>query len=129
MDEKVTTFKDEIAFKKNEILFYHANKSSPSIFDKTVHEQGLDSVKDQLFNPLKNLVFGGLVEGTGMKPASTLQGTYTNTDFKGWKLKSIKPSRSQQINIYLHTQKADEESEWEASLRKIKAKNRNDRKN
>ena len=121
-DEKVITFKDHIAFKKNGILFYHANKSSPSIFDKTVHEQGLDSVKNQLFNPLKNLVFGGLMEGTGMRPAGTSQGKYIDTDFEGWKLKSIKASRSQEINIYLHTQKADEENEWEDSLQKIKSR-------
>ncbi|MEO8405655.1 MAG: DUF5703 domain-containing protein, partial [Chitinophagaceae bacterium] len=50
--------KDVIDFNKNGVLFYHYNNDK-TIFDATVAQQGLDAVKDQLYNPLKNLAYGG----------------------------------------------------------------------
>ena len=114
----LVTFKDEISFKGNTVSFYHRNKPAPSIFDISVQEQGLEKVKDQLFNPLKNRTFGGIMEGENMRAAETSSGTYLDTDFKGWKLQSIKATKSQQINIYLHNEQADDLSQWEKSLQK-----------
>ena len=85
--EGLKNFKDEIAFDNNGVLFYHRNNAY-SVFDFTVNQQGLDSVKAQLFNPLINLTFGGRMEGSNMKPAGETEGVYLDTDFKGWKLKS-----------------------------------------
>ena len=80
--QQVKTFKDEIAFENNTILFYHRNDPN-TVFDVTVKQQGLDSVKDQLFNPLKDLTFGGRIEGNNLQVAGQTEGVYTNTDFKG----------------------------------------------
>jgi len=112
---EVKTFKDEIGFDNNGVLFYHRNQPF-SVFDITVKQQGLDSVKDQLFNPLKDLTFGGRMEGNNMMPAGETSGTYINTDFKGWKLKSKAATRSQQINIYLHSNKYPNAQEWKNGL-------------
>lgn len=113
---EVVTYKDEISFKSNSIFFYHRNKPTPSAFDITVQAQGLETVKDQLFNPLKDLTFGGLMEGTNMKAAGTGSGTYLDTDFQGWKLQSSKPTKSQQVNIYLHNEQAATFAQWENNL-------------
>ena len=112
---EVKTYRDEIAFENNGILFYHRNKPF-SVFDVTVKQQGLDSVKDQLFNPLKDLTFGGRIEGDNLLPAGETDGMYLNTDFKAWKLKSRKPARSQRLVIYLHTSQASELEEWKKEL-------------
>lgn len=112
---EVKTCKDEIAFDNNGILFYHQNKPF-SVFDVTVKQQGLDSIKDQLFNPLKDLIFGGRIEGNNLKPDGKTEGVYLNTDFKGWKLKSSKATRSQHLNIFLHTQKAAATEDWKNGL-------------
>jgi hypothetical protein len=113
--EGLKNFKDEIAFENNGVLFYHRNNSY-SVFDFTVHQQGLDSVKEQLFNPLKNLTFGGRLEGNNMKPAGETEGVYLDTDFKGWKLKSNKATRSQNLSIYLHTEQTNTLQDWKNQL-------------
>ena len=41
-----------------EVLFWHANEDS-TVFDYAVHQQGLDRYKKDMYNPLKNRIFGG----------------------------------------------------------------------
>ncbi len=112
---QVKTLKDQIAFENNSILFYHRN-DPVTVFDVTVKQQGLDSVKDQLFNPLKDLTFGGKLEGSNMQTAGETNGAYLNTDFKGWKLKSKSATRSQSLNLYLHKANAPSIEEWRNGL-------------
>ncbi|MCW3092020.1 MAG: hypothetical protein JWP81_3089 [Ferruginibacter sp.] len=113
---EVVTGKDAVDFKENTISFYHRNKPEPSVFDITVRQQGLEKVKDQLFNPIKDLTFGGMMEGKNMKPAGIVESNYLDTDFKGWKLQSVKAERSQFINIYLHTAQTATAGQWQAGL-------------
>jgi hypothetical protein len=117
---EVKTFKDSIAFKNNGLLFFHQNKDF-SVFDVTVAQQGMDSVKDKLFNPLKHLVFGGSMQGDGLIPGGTYTGSYSGTPFKGWKLKNTKASNTINIAITLHTAQTPYINTWESELRKIAA--------
>ncbi|MGZ3844983.1 MAG: DUF5703 domain-containing protein [Flavisolibacter sp.] len=124
--EGVENYKDEIGFENNGVLFYHRNNPY-TVFDFTVHQQGLDSVKEQLFNPLKNLTSGGRMEGSNMKAAGETEGVYLNTDFKGWKLKSTKATRSQDLTIYLHTGQASNLEDWRNQLNTIIQKTNTDK--
>ncbi len=121
------TLKDEINFKGNDIVFYHHNQET-TIFDVTVDDQGLKHVKDQIYNPLKNLTFGGKVQAAGMKPAGVQTGTYADTDYKAWKLESEKPLRSYQFNIYLHTEQTADMAQWEKNLQQVVANAEKDKK-
>ncbi|WP_231463825.1 DUF5703 domain-containing protein [Pedobacter sp. Leaf132] len=114
----VKTAKDEIAFKNNGVQFYHHNKAE-TVFDVAVKQQGLEDRKAELFNPLKKLVFGGSMQGKNMIPAGNEDGTYLNTPFKSWKLKSKSPSQSQEITIALNSSKADIQN-WEQELKAVK---------
>ena len=114
----VKTLKDSIAFQDGGILFYHHNLDS-TIFDLTVKQQGMDAVKDKLFNPLKNLTFGGLILGKNLKAAGTYSGKYMDTDFEGWQLQSINPARTQSIAIYLNTTQTAAVTEWQTGLQNI----------
>lgn len=109
------TYKDEIAFVTDGVEFYHQNKSF-TVFDIAVKQQGLDSVKGLLFNPLKNLTFGGRMEGRNMTAAGDTSGVYLDTDYKGWRLKSKTPSRQQSLAVYLHTQQTPSVEEWKKGL-------------
>jgi hypothetical protein len=109
---------DSIQFAENKVLFYHRNRDE-SLFDITVKQQGLDPVKDQLWNPLKNLTFGGMMAGENMKPAGITSGKYADTDFKGWKLQSIKPSKKSHLKVYLHIDNSSSEEAWKNGLTKI----------
>lgn len=46
------------SIKRNQLLFYHRNPEQ-TVFDVVVAQQGMNEVKSQMMNPLKNLTFGG----------------------------------------------------------------------
>jgi len=115
---KAVIRKDSVSFEGNRVLFYHRNRDE-SLFDLTVHQQGLDPVKEQLWNPLKNLTFGGMLVGENMKPAGTTSGKYADTNFKGWKLQSVRPSRKNHVKVYLHIINAPSMGIWKEGLAKI----------
>lgn len=107
--------KDEIAFEKNSIFFYHRNKGE-TVFDASVKQQQMAAVKNGLFNPLKNLTFGGQMLGDNFIADGTSEGKYLASDFKGWKLKSNTPAKKQNVEIYLHTGQYENFEEWKSGL-------------
>jgi hypothetical protein len=111
--------KDVIDFTGNEILFYHHN-GGETIFDATVAQQGMDTVKDQLYNPLKHLAFGGLLSGKNFKASGIYAGIYVNTDYKGWRLKSISPAKQHSLNLYLYTTQVENIETWKQGLASLK---------
>lgn len=117
----VKTFKDEIGFNNNSVQFFHQNKAE-TIFDIAVKQQGLDNKKTELFNPLKDLIFGGSMKGDDMTSTGDFTGTYLNTPYKAWVLKTKKPSKSAKIFIILNVLKTESIQDWKANLDKINTK-------
>lgn len=111
----VRTFKDNVSFEKNGILFYHRNKEN-TVFDAVVQQQGLEEVKDKMDNPLKNLTFGGMMMGKNLRPAGTSTGRYLNTAFEAWSLKSINPAKTHELQLVLHTGQNAELNSWRNGL-------------
>ncbi len=120
----VKVYKDQVQFKDQGVLFYHRNQDT-TIFDVTVQQQGLDSVKSQMFNPLKHLTFGGLVKGKQLYPAGKYSGTYMNTDYSGWRLKSKKAASSFDFSVSLQTAKTPTIAAWENKLQEEVNKSQN----
>ncbi|KAA6330292.1 hypothetical protein EZS27_020986 [termite gut metagenome] len=116
-DGNEKTKKDVIAYEGNKVLFYHHNEKE-TLFDLSVKQQGLESVKDQLFNPLSNLTFGGILEANGFKSAGTSIDKYCQTDYKAWKLESEKPMKQWKLNIKLHTEQTEDIAAWKNALNK-----------
>ena len=109
--------KDDVTFLSNSaILFYHQNRNTETGFDLVVKQQGLDAVKDQIWNPLKNLVFGGIIKGRNFIPDGEIDGRYASTNFRGWRLISRKPSSKHQIEMILHTDNVEKLEDWDAGL-------------
>jgi hypothetical protein len=115
--------KDSVRFEGNRIVFYHRNEDE-TIFDVAVRQQGLDSVKHCLFNPLHHLTFGGMIEAPGFRPAGTSAGTYGNTDFRAWNLTGIKPLKKWKLTIRLHTAQTTDISDWETVAGTLPESNR-----
>jgi hypothetical protein len=115
---EVTTFRDTIRFESNAVLFYHQNRAT-TVFDMAVKQQGLEDSKEQLYNPMKNLIFGGTMLGPNMRPAGKTTGKYIDTDFDGWKLASVSPARSHTIAVYLHTDTLKSVAEWQTGVRQL----------
>ena len=111
----VKTYADQILPQKNSIRFVHQNKQK-TVFDATVLEEGLESIKPQLFNPLRKLIFGGEILGNNLKFTGTYEGNYIDTDFKGWKLESISTTKNQKVDIILAVKTASDISDWQRAL-------------
>lgn len=111
----IITYQDSISFENNGIKFYHRNREE-TVFDVAVKQQKMTSVKDQMMNPLKYLTFGGFMQGSNMKYAGTYSGIYQDTDFKGYRLESIKPSKKHQLKLYLHTKQSEQFKNWNEGL-------------
>ena len=114
---EILTFKDSIGFENNGIQFYHRNREQ-TVFDVAVKQQKMESVKDQMMNPIVDLTFGGFMRGENLKPDGTYLGKYQDTDFKGFNLTSIKPSEKQSLEIYLNTSQFDFNT-WNNGLKSL----------
>ncbi|GAH08772.1 unnamed protein product, partial [marine sediment metagenome] len=94
------------------------------IFDLAVKQQGLESVKARMFDPLKDLTFGGMLTGARMEFAGTSEGKYVLTNYKAWKLRSKKPATSHELKVFLHTAKAPSPKKWKKQLKELAAASR-----
>lgn len=108
----------QVAQKENQLLFYHRN-SEQTVFDVTVAQQGMESVKNQLMNPLKQLTFGGYLIGDDFEFTGTSDAVYAGTDYRAWKFHSPKASRKQKFCIVLHTDQTETIGQWEQDLQKV----------
>ena len=106
---------DSVRFEENRVLWYHRNREE-TLFDWTVEQQHLSSVKNQLWNPLSRLTFGGYMEGEGMVADGIWEGRYVDTDFKGFRLKSEKAKRRHRLNIVMHTAQTETWEQWMEGL-------------
>ncbi|KQB39948.1 DUF5703 domain-containing protein [Flavobacterium aquidurense] len=120
---EIITYKDSVSFENNGVKFYHRNREN-TVFDVAVKQQKLESVKDQMLNPLANLTFGGFMTGNNLKPNGTYTGTYQNTDFRGFNLSSIKPSKNHALALYLNISQSDFDV-WNNDLKNQISANKN----
>lgn len=107
---------DSMMWHDNGVLWYHRNQDY-TLFDATVEQQDLSSVKSQLWNPLKNLTFGGYMWGDGMIADSIVYSRYLDTDFKGYRMTSKLPMKRFRLNIALATKQTPSLEEWQSQLK------------
>lgn len=112
------TDKDVVEIENDAVLFYHKNNLN-TVFDVTVEQQGMDIVKDQLYNPLKDLISGGIVWGNNLKYSHTGTDIYADTDYKYWSLKSKKPAYKHRIYIALNTEQSERTDKWKYNLKEL----------
>jgi hypothetical protein len=112
---EIVTYKDSISFEGNAVQFYHRNRAQ-TVFDVAVKQQKMESVKDQIMNPIGNLTFGGQLFGNNLKADGTYIGKYQDTDFMGFQLKSNKAAKKHEFQIQLHTNQSADASLWKKEL-------------
>ena len=93
---------DSIMIEKDAVSFVHHN-GEETIFDATVHQQQMDAVKHKLYNPLKNLTFGGRLHGDQFTLKGHTTGRYASHDYEGWTYISKQPSQRHAFCITLAT--------------------------
>lgn len=112
----VVTRKDSISLLDNGVLFYHQNQDSTA-FDIVVKQQQMETVKDSLYNPLKQLISGGWLRGDNFAYAEQRSGRYMDTDFRAWVLQSKQPAKAQHLQVTLLAQQSPDIDTWKRDLR------------
>lgn len=112
---EVKTRKDEIRFVRRGVLFFHHNTDT-TVFDAVVRQQGMEAVKAQMYNPLHNLTFGGLLAGSHMNPSGNYKGEYAGTEYRGWRLSSSLTSKKHELCLFLSTAQTAGAVDWEKKL-------------
>jgi len=123
----LTIKKDSIFFDNDEIWFVHKN-GKYTVFDETVKSQKMESVKDEMLNPLAYLTFGGKVSGKNFIVSDIDSGKYKDTPFKAWNLESKNPSQKHDISIYLHNEQTTSIEGWKNEVNQIAFETHKDRK-
>lgn len=78
-----TTYADNIKPSQSAITFTHTNRQQ-TVYDFTVSYEGLDSIRDQIPDPIGGLSFGGTMIAPGFTYAGTSDGIYASTDYRAW---------------------------------------------
>jgi hypothetical protein len=116
----IITYKDSVRVANNRLLFYHRNRNDKeNIFDYTVRMEGIDSVKKEMYDPVANNTFGGILTATNMFFAGNDTGTYANTSYRSWKFKTVTPVKLQQIQIALNVSQSPTLNKWRTVLNTI----------
>ena len=116
---KVFTYTDVVEQGQDFVLWYHRNRNDNLVFDLAVKQQGLESVKEKMWNPLKELTFGGLMTGEGMVAAGMSSGRYVDTDYNAWKLQSKETFPSHTLKIFCHQGQFQTVKEWKRGLSQL----------
>ncbi|GAB3667921.1 DUF5703 domain-containing protein [Echinicola sediminis] len=111
----ILTYQDSLSFEEGGVLFYHQNRAK-TVFDVAVAQQKMETVKEQMMDPIGNLIFGGKLVGENLEVAGTDVGVYQDTDFKSWKLKSKQASKKHSFQVFLHTKQTPQQATWKAGL-------------
>ena len=110
----LVTRHDSIIAGEGAISFFHHN-GEETIFDATVRQQQMGRVKDRLYNPLKNLVFGGQLKSSQLRLKEHTVGRYASHDYEGWTYKTLRPAQRHEFCITLATLQGSI-SQWQQAV-------------
>ena len=110
----LTTHADSVIATSKGVAFMHQN-SAETVFDATVRQQGMDAVKNRLYNPLKNLISGGWMLMKDMVFVDRIRGRYASSDYEGWMYVTKFPKRTFHLQVVMATLQGSPE-EWADEL-------------
>jgi hypothetical protein len=111
------TRKDSVMPQVSSLIWYHQDRNSEMIIDREADQQHLGAQKDKLWNPMKDLIFGGQLVAPGMKYTGTMDSVYVTTKYRGWIYESVQPATRLKMDIVLHTSHSPGSADWLAGLK------------
>jgi len=119
MPKGIVTRRDAISNDEQSVTFVHRN-AEETIFDATVRQQKLEGVKAQLYNPLKDLTFGGRLMAKDFVFVGKNRGRYQHADYEGWQFRSKREARRHHIQIAMATVQGTMQ-DWQHALQQTEA--------
>ena len=116
---KVFLYRDKIRAAENIVRFHHRVDNSKDCFNSQIKQQSLGPVRDQMVNPLENLVWGNALVGDNSALAGETNGRYAEYPFKGWRYVSKTPEISHRIRVCLHFDQVEKQETWDAALQML----------
>ncbi|MEI6948131.1 DUF5703 domain-containing protein [Paraflavisolibacter sp. H34] len=111
----VYTRKDTIRPQAHALVWYHQNRNGETVTDREAVQQHLGKVKHQLWNPMKDLVFGGELVAGSLKFTGTMDSVYVATRYRGWVYESVAPAQKINLEVVLHTAQGTP-AQWQKGL-------------
>ena len=87
------------------LRFWHQNRKE-TVFDFTVAREGLDAIKDSLYNPIGGLLMQGEMHAPGFHFVGTTDGQYASTDYRAWNF-SCEELKKATVSIWLTASQKD----------------------
>lgn len=110
------THADHVRLSGDRVVWSHHNDDADLLFTKLVTTQHLDGVRERLWNPQRDFVFGGSLQGDGFVPTGTRPRRYAATDSTAWRLSSTAPSTHHELTLVLHADHSGDTAAWERGL-------------
>lgn len=113
---------DNFQQKKNRFTFWHINPEEKLTSKMMYGMIGMGDEYGKFYDPLKDAVWGGQMEGSNLAFDGKTDGKYCDTDFTGWRYKSSKPTKKQEITMWFHNSHCGSGEKWLEELYSTKAK-------
>lgn len=96
----IVTRADEFEVTADGVLFFHRNGTSTS-FAQSATLQGFGDRLDELDDPLRDRVFGGVLSGPGFAPSGESSGSYADVPYRALRLAAPAATRHK-LSLALH---------------------------
>ncbi|MGD9328952.1 MAG: DUF5703 domain-containing protein [Cyclobacteriaceae bacterium] len=117
--DKAYIYPDEIEAGNETIIFYHRMRENENFFPKLLEQQKLMAIKEQLWDPVTNLTFGGTLVGDNLKYVNKIKGHYAQTDFTGWLYQIKEPAKVFKLKLLTHINQTETLEEWKNQLSEL----------
>ena len=118
---KVWLYADTVQGEPEQVLWYHRMRNAEGVFEESVRRQHLEAVRDELYDPLTDLTFGGMLQGDNHAFSGETEGVYAQTSFRGWRYTSSTPAKQHRVRMLCHIDQTDSVVTWERRLRELAA--------
>jgi hypothetical protein len=114
--EDIYWYPDTIKTIQDQIVFYHQNNNDDLIIDKEIIQQDLLHLKDSLWNPTRDFIFGGVMRGENMTLTERGEGIYLGSDYESIGLETKVPTKDFQLDVFMHSGYYKSNTEWEQTM-------------
>lgn len=106
---------DCVFIKEDQVVFYHQNDNDKNVINRAIRAQGLSEYEAQMYDPMRDLIFGGVMACPQMTYAGTGSGQYAGTEYRSHILSG--QGTAFDLEVMLHAGQYKDAFAWEHALR------------